>query len=107
MPSHVRTLHVASLQCCWRVGLAAEFKMWAALRNAAVGNAGDRALWLADRRVLIVLIAAVVITPLCMPRDLNALEWVSSPPPPPTPKGATSECSLHGGNLPRWSASQA
>lgn len=38
---------------------------------------GDHALWLADRRVLIVLISAVVITPLCMPRDLNALEWVS------------------------------
>jgi hypothetical protein len=43
-------------------------------------RAGDHALWLADRRVLIVLISAVVITPLCMPRDLNALEWVSSQP---------------------------
>lgn len=39
--------------------------------------AGDHAAWIADRRVLIVLISAVILTPLCMPRELNALEWVN------------------------------
>ena len=39
--------------------------------------AGDHALWLADRRILIVLITLIIVTPLCMPRELNALEWVT------------------------------
>lgn len=47
----------------------------ASMYNIAV-FAGDHAPWLADRRVLIVLITLVIITPLCMPRELNALEWV-------------------------------
>ena len=33
--------------------------------------------WLTDRRMIIVLVCLVVITPLCMPRELNALEAVS------------------------------
>lgn len=38
--------------------------------------AGEHVAWLADRRLLIVLLSAIVISPMCMPRELNALEWV-------------------------------
>ena len=39
--------------------------------------AGDHVGILADRRVVILLFSAFIITPLCMPRQLDALAWVS------------------------------
>ena len=41
---------------------------------------GDHVAWLYDRRVLIVLITLVILTPLCLKRELNELEWVSHLP---------------------------
>ena len=51
------------------------FYAWELEGSAAIPSGADSII--ADRRLVITMVTLVVILPLCFPRELGALAWVS------------------------------